>query len=43
MRDSGPIVIKTEQREALNFNFNGWAKYKTSTGQTYSCDSGKFS
>jgi agmatine deiminase len=28
MRDSGPIVIKTEQREALNFNFNGWAKYK---------------
>jgi agmatine/peptidylarginine deiminase len=30
MRDSGPIVIKTEQREALNFNFNGWAKYKTS-------------
>jgi agmatine deiminase len=42
MRDSGPIVIKTEQREALNFNFNGWAKYKTSTGQTYSCDSGKF-
>ena len=29
MRDSGPIVIKNgEQREALNFNFNGWAKYK---------------
>jgi agmatine deiminase len=29
MRDSGPIIIKNgEQREALNFNFNGWAKYK---------------
>jgi agmatine deiminase len=29
MRDSGPIVIKNGQkREALNFNFNGWAKYK---------------
>jgi agmatine deiminase len=29
MRDSGPIVIKNgEEREALNFNFNGWAKYK---------------
>ncbi|SDX08887.1 agmatine deiminase family protein [Flavobacterium degerlachei] len=29
MRDSGPIVIKNgDQREALNFNFNGWAKYK---------------
>lgn len=29
MRDSGPIVIKNgENREALNFNFNGWAKYK---------------
>ena len=29
MRDSGPIVIKNgEKREALNFNFNGWAKYK---------------
>jgi len=28
MRDSGPIVIKNEKnREALNFNFNGWAKY----------------
>lgn len=30
MRDSGPIVVKNEggDREALNFNFNGWAKYK---------------
>jgi agmatine deiminase len=29
MRDSGPIVVKNgEKREALNFNFNGWAKYK---------------
>jgi agmatine deiminase len=29
MRDSGPIVIKNgAHREALNFNFNGWAKYK---------------
>tara|TARA_R110002126_G_scaffold186794_2_gene335398 strand:- start:1796 stop:2839 length:1044 start_codon:yes stop_codon:yes gene_type:complete len=29
MRDSGPIVIKNgDKREALNFNFNGWAKYK---------------
>lgn len=29
MRDSGPIVVKNGlQREALNFNFNGWAKYK---------------
>jgi agmatine deiminase len=29
MRDSGPIVIKNgDAREALNFNFNGWAKYK---------------
>ena len=29
MRDSGPIVIKNgNKREALNFNFNGWAKYK---------------
>tara|TARA_R110002020_G_scaffold154714_6_gene335295 strand:- start:198453 stop:199490 length:1038 start_codon:yes stop_codon:yes gene_type:complete len=29
MRDSGPIVIKNgNDREALNFNFNGWAKYK---------------
>ncbi len=29
MRDSGPIVVKKgDQREALNFNFNGWAKYK---------------
>ncbi|MDF1517336.1 MAG: agmatine deiminase family protein [Lutibacter sp.] len=29
MRDSGPIVIKNGKngREALNFNFNGWAKY----------------
>jgi len=29
MRDSGPIVVyKDGKREALNFNFNGWAKYK---------------
>jgi agmatine deiminase len=29
MRDSGPIVVYNGQkREALNFNFNGWAKYK---------------
>ena len=29
MRDSGPIIVKKgAKREALNFNFNGWAKYK---------------
>lgn len=29
MRDSGPIIVKNgTYREALNFNFNGWAKYK---------------
>lgn len=28
MRDSGPIVVENNgKREALNFNFNGWAKY----------------
>lgn len=29
MRDSGPIIVKKSDgsREALNFNFNGWAKY----------------
>jgi len=28
MRDSGPIVVKSgRERVALNFNFNGWAKY----------------
>lgn len=28
MRDSGPIIVKNgTNREALNFNFNGWAKY----------------
>ena len=28
MRDAGPIVVKRgSQRKALNFNFNGWAKY----------------
>lgn len=28
MRDSGPIIVKNGTiREALNFNFNGWAKY----------------
>lgn len=29
MRDAGPIIIKNgKTRKALNFNFNGWAKYK---------------
>jgi agmatine deiminase len=29
MRDSGPIIVKNgNNREVLNFNFNGWAKYK---------------
>lgn len=29
MRDSGPIIVKNNGKpEALNFNFNGWAKYK---------------
>ncbi len=29
MRDSGPIVVYNNgKREGLNFNFNGWAKYK---------------
>lgn len=29
MRDSGPIIVKNgSKRVALNFNFNGWAKYK---------------
>ncbi|MCF8322561.1 MAG: agmatine deiminase family protein [Flavobacterium sp.] len=29
MRDSGPIIVKNRtKKEALNFNFNGWAKYK---------------
>jgi hypothetical protein len=42
MRDSGPIVIKTGNREALNFNLVG-QNIKLPTGQTYSCDSGKFS
>lgn len=29
MRDSGPIIVKNgNKREALNFNFNAWAKYK---------------
>ena len=28
MRDSGPIIVYNgAKREALNFNFNGWAKY----------------
>lgn len=28
MRDSGPIVVENgSKKEALNFNFNGWAKY----------------
>lgn len=29
MRDSGPIIVKNgNKREALNFHFNAWAKYK---------------
>lgn len=29
MRDSGPIIVKNRNnREAINFNFNGWAKYQ---------------
>ena len=29
MRDSGPIIVKNgNNREAINFNFNGWAKYQ---------------
>jgi agmatine deiminase len=29
MRDSGPIIVKNgSKKEALNFNFNAWAKYK---------------
>ena len=29
MRDSGPIIVTNgKERKALNFNFNGWAKYK---------------
>ncbi|MFD0836545.1 agmatine/peptidylarginine deiminase [Mariniflexile aquimaris] len=28
MRDSGPIIVKQgSKRKAINFNFNGWAKY----------------
>jgi agmatine deiminase len=28
MRDSGPIIVKNGvSRKAINFNFNGWAKY----------------
>ncbi len=29
MRDSGPVIVKTSdnRREALQFGFNGWAKY----------------
>ena len=28
MRDSGPIIVQNgKQREAVNFHFNGWAKY----------------
>nr|WP_321412886.1 agmatine deiminase family protein [uncultured Allomuricauda sp.] len=28
MRDSGPIIVKKgKKRKAVNFNFNGWAKY----------------
>jgi len=29
MRDSGPIIVQNgSKRETINFNFNGWAKYK---------------
>lgn len=29
MRDSGPFIVKNgSKREAINFNFNGWAKYR---------------
>src|SRR5690606_14919958 len=29
MRDAGPIIVRNaDTLEALNFNFNGWAKYK---------------
>ena len=30
MRDSGPIIVESADKttEAINFNFNGWAKYK---------------
>jgi agmatine deiminase len=29
MRDSGPIIVQNgSKREAINFNFNGWAKYQ---------------
>lgn len=30
MRDSGPVIVRNNKggREALNFNFNGWAKYR---------------
>lgn len=29
MRDSGPVIVKNGSKPiALNFNFNGWAKYK---------------
>lgn len=32
MRDSGPIIVKNgPNKEALDFNFNGWAKYKNFT------------
>ncbi|MFH4966617.1 agmatine deiminase family protein [Gaetbulibacter sp. M240] len=32
MRDSGPIIVKNgTKKEALNFNFNGWAKYNNYT------------
>jgi len=28
MRDSGPVIVQSDRgREALDFNFNGWAKY----------------
>ncbi|WP_339903518.1 agmatine deiminase family protein [uncultured Cyclobacterium sp.] len=29
MRDAGPIIVETAEggKEAINFNFNGWAKY----------------
>lgn len=32
MRDSGPIIVKNNSKnEAIDFNFNGWAKYNNYT------------
>jgi agmatine/peptidylarginine deiminase len=44
MRDSGPIVIKTESNGRLWISIlTVGQNIKLPTGQTYSCDSGKFS